>query len=402
MDAVRLRGAAPRLPSAGTGQPLEVIDFGHSPIFPDADTFPCILILAKRGRALTENEGPGVDEKLSACEVPRDHWSDRMDLGAFVLSRRRQIATCVLRREGWSLEVPRAQDLLEKLRSAGTPLKEMFDSRVYRGPVTGLNEAFIIDDAARRELIAEDENSAQILKPLLRGRDVDRWLARQSNLYLIFSNKGIDIDQYPAIKRHLARFRTRLEPKPRELESRHDQMVRRKFGDYHWYELQDPVSEDFNTAMCGAKILYQEIQYHSWFCLESDGAFVNNKVFMITSSNIFLLAILNSPLMWWQLSRVLPHMKDEALCPASFMMEAIQFPEAREGISEAIEPITRALLKLSGSFRAWEAELSRQPARYCQTRKGIDESCHGFHWKLTYSQKGFVNLVVPNNHHMIS
>src|SRR5262249_15206779 len=156
------------------GRPLEVIDFGHSPIFPDADTFPCILIVTRRARPLAEKEQPGEDERLSACEVPREHWSDRMDLGAFVFSHRRHGENGLLRREGWSLEDPRAQNLLEKLRNAGVALKEMFDPCIYRGPVTGLNEAFIVDDVTRRELIAESKNSAQILKPLLRGRDIDR------------------------------------------------------------------------------------------------------------------------------------------------------------------------------------------------------------------------------------
>ena len=279
-----------------------------------------------------------------------------MDLGAFVYSHRRHIENGLLRREGWSLEDPRAQNLLEKLRNAGVALKNMFDSCIYRGPVTGLNEAFIVDDTTRRELIAESKSSAQILKPLLRGRDIDRWRPRESGMHLIFANKGVDIDRYPAIKRHLSRFRTQLEPKPRDWSQGPTKWPGRKSGDYSWYELQDPIGEEFKAAMFGKKILYQEIQYHSWFCLETDGAFVNNKVFLIPSADLCLLALLNSPLMWWQLSRVLPHMKDEALCPASFVMESVHIPQASKRIAEEIEPRAQALLELSECTRAWEAE----------------------------------------------
>jgi hypothetical protein len=105
-----------------TGQPLEVIDFGHAPIFPDADTFPCILLMTKRPLPLTEKEKPAEGETLTACEVPREDWHDRMDLGAFVGKRKHPIPTRLLRKEGWSLEDPQALTLLEKIRTTGMPL----------------------------------------------------------------------------------------------------------------------------------------------------------------------------------------------------------------------------------------------------------------------------------------
>ena len=92
-------------------RPLEVIDFGHAPIFPDADTFPCILVVAKRAQPLDEKERPGDDEKLAACDVPREHWNDRMDLADFVSSRRHDIPASLLRKGGWSLENPKVQAL---------------------------------------------------------------------------------------------------------------------------------------------------------------------------------------------------------------------------------------------------------------------------------------------------
>jgi hypothetical protein len=96
-----------------TAQPLEIIDFGHAPIFPDADTFPCILVVARRNEPLGLNEDLGDGEMTHVCEVPREHWSDRLDIGSFVLGRRHAIATNLFRREGWSLEKPKVtyQDL---------------------------------------------------------------------------------------------------------------------------------------------------------------------------------------------------------------------------------------------------------------------------------------------------
>jgi hypothetical protein len=147
------------------GRPLEVIDFGHSPIFPDADTFPCILIVAKRARALAEKERPAEDEKLSACEVPREHWSDRMDLGAFVSSRRRHLATSLLRREGWSLGNPLAQLLLEKLRAQGVPLAAYCRQKPMFGIKTGLTEAYVIDGETRAAQVRKRKTPRESSNP---------------------------------------------------------------------------------------------------------------------------------------------------------------------------------------------------------------------------------------------
>ncbi len=122
------------------GQPLEVIDFGHSPIFPDADTFPCILVMTRRPSPLKESDPPSQTETMAACEVPREYWHDRMDLGTFVSGRRHRIPTRLLRNEGWSLEDPRVQALLDKLRNTGVPLRQHVGCEIYRGVLTGCNE----------------------------------------------------------------------------------------------------------------------------------------------------------------------------------------------------------------------------------------------------------------------
>ena len=71
------------------------------------------------------------------------------------------------------------------------------------------------------------------------------------------------------------------------------------------------------------KIVYQEIQFHPAYALDSDGLLLNNKAFFICSQDPWLLAVLNSPLMWWYNWRYLPHMKDEALSPSGVKMEQL-------------------------------------------------------------------------------
>ncbi len=336
-----------------------IVDFGHSPIFPDADTFPCVPIFSRRDKVLAQGEELPGNETFAACMFPRDGYRVDMAIGPYVMTHRSVIPSGLLREAGWSLEDPRVQRLLERIRDTGVPLKEFCGGKLYRGPVTGLNEAFFIDGATRQRLIAEDKRSAEIIKPLLRGRDIDRWRPRVSDGHIIFARRGIEIERYPAIKRHLARFREQLEPRPADWDgARKGAWPGRAPGDYAWYELQASPGEDFARAMFGRKILYQEIQFHCWFSLETEGACINNKVFMLPTDDPALLGVLCSSLMWWFLTRTLPHMKDEALCPAGFVMENVRVTTGTGGKREEIRAAVEPLLRLSDELHRWQNDFT--------------------------------------------
>jgi adenine-specific DNA-methyltransferase len=108
-----------------------------------------------------------------------------------------------LKPDGWRLESPVSLRLLDRLRHAGQPLGEYVQGRFYYGIKTGLNKAFVVDRATRDRLIAEHSSSTEVLKPFLRGRDVKRWRCEYQDLWLIFTRRGCDIRQYPAIHEHL-------------------------------------------------------------------------------------------------------------------------------------------------------------------------------------------------------
>ncbi|MFQ3574492.1 MAG: Eco57I restriction-modification methylase domain-containing protein [Thermodesulfovibrionales bacterium] len=97
--------------------------------------------------------------------------------------------------------------LKKKIEQIGTPLKD-WDVRIYRGIVTGFNEAFIIDNETKERLCKEDPKSAEILKPILRSRDISRYSYKWAGLWVIatFPSFRLDIDNYPAIKNHLLKF----------------------------------------------------------------------------------------------------------------------------------------------------------------------------------------------------
>jgi hypothetical protein len=248
----RLRGFLQRV-----AQPLEVVDFGHSPIFPDADTFPCILVVAKRAQALNTRENLPEGEVMHACAVPREQWHERMSLLQHVKARHGQIPTNLLREDGWSLEDPRTQALLEKIRNAGVPLKEYCTASPQSGIKTGCNEALVIDALTRDRLIKEDSGCTELIRPLLRGRDIDRWRPRPSGVYLItiassenrqwpWSEAGGKAEAvfrktFPSVYAHLAEYRDALR-------ERQDQ------GRY-WWELR---SCDYLEEFDRPKLVWQE------------------------------------------------------------------------------------------------------------------------------------------------
>src|SRR5208282_1591741 len=129
-------------------------------------------------------------------------------------------------------------------------------------------------------------------------------------------------------------------------------MERQDQGRYYW-ELR---SCDYMSEFDEPKLMWQEIQFHSWYCWENGRAVVNNKVFFLPTEDLALLGVLGSPLQWWHLTRVLPHMKDEALTPAAFMMENVHIHTGSAGQASAIKEAVTPLLEVVDQFHAFEGE----------------------------------------------
>jgi hypothetical protein len=333
-------------------QPELLVDFGHAPLFPEADTFPLVAVIRK---PVVEEQPGGT---LTVCPVPRDQLDD-IKLAPYVDKHSFGVPTILLRPEGWPLEPPDVLRLFEKIKNSGRPLKEVVGDVPYRGVVTGLNEAFFIDQATRDRLIAEDPNCERLIKRLLRGRNIQRWTPEWEKEWLIFAHHGIEIDRYPSIKAHLAKFREALEPRPDSWDSKRDgDWPGRKPGIYKWYELQDPV--DYHQKFESPKIVYQDIQFHSMYALDYQGCYLNNTGYFLPNGNLYLASLLNSSLLWWFNFRYLPHGKDEALRAFSFLVESIPIavaPGMEEGkivkLAELLIERARGFNACRTSFKQW-------------------------------------------------
>ncbi len=341
---------------AGYGQPLRaffaqtgalerIVDFGHAPIFEDADVFPCILVLHKPLAA--EEPAPQPEAQVQVLNFPRAELSrivqQQQSLDGYIHEQSHNLPLKRFGATAWNLEDAAVDDLLAKIQRVGVPLTKFANVKPYRGVLTGLNEAFLIDTATKNRLIREDPRCAEIIKPYLRGQDIKRWSPAWADLWMIFSRRGINIDSYPAIKNHLLQFREQLEPRPKGWTG--GEWPGRKPGSYCWYEIQDAV--DYWQMFEQPKIMYQEIQFHPAYCIDNSKLFSNNKAFFLAYADTYLLAVLNSPLMWWYNWRYLPHMKDEALSPVGERMETLPIAQPTDSIRAETEQAVARLIAMT-------------------------------------------------------
>jgi hypothetical protein len=180
---------------------LKLIDFAGQQIFETATVDVCIILI----------------EKTSADS---NHQTD----ACIIKEKRLDNLTDYIRQSGTHISFPNdgkswvilsdiEQRIKDKVEKIGIPLKD-WDINIYRGILTGCNEAFIIDKDKRDELIKKSPNSAEIIRPILRGRDIGRYQSNFANLYLINTHNGIpgkkipaiDVKKYPSIKNHLDKY----------------------------------------------------------------------------------------------------------------------------------------------------------------------------------------------------
>ncbi len=189
-------------------------------------------------------------------------------------------------------------DLRDKIESVGTPLKD-WDIQIYRGILTGCNEAFILTTEKREEILnacktqEERGRTETLIKPILRGKDIKRYSYEWASLWVINTHNGytsnlkskippIDIEKYPTLKAHLdAHYDT--------IATRCDQ------GDTPYHLRNCAYLEDFEKE----KIVYPETSQGAYFVYENSQIFLEKTAFMIVSDayNLKLLtALLNSKL----------------------------------------------------------------------------------------------------------
>lgn len=152
--------------------------------------------------------------------------------------------------DSWVILSPIEQSIKRKIEAVGKPLKE-WDINIYRGVLTGCNEAFIISTEKRNEILAncqsEEERvrTAELIRPILRGRDIKRYGYEWAELWLIatFPSRHYDIEQFPSVKQYLLSFgKERLEQTGQTYIVNGEKVKSRKKTNNKWFETQDSIS----------------------------------------------------------------------------------------------------------------------------------------------------------------
>ena len=205
--------------------------------------------------------------------------------------------------DSWVVLSPIEQSIKRKIEAVGTPLKE-WDIQINYGIKTGCNEAFIISTDKREEILAncqteeERQRTAELIRPILRGKDIKRYGYEWADLWLIatFPSRHYDIDLYPAVKQYLLAFGIeRLEQTGKVHTVNGEQIKSRKKTNNKWFETQDSISywEDFSKP----KIIYPNMTKFMPFVFDDKSYVTNQKCFIITGKYIaFLTAFFNSSL----------------------------------------------------------------------------------------------------------
>jgi len=262
-----------------------------------------------------------------------------------------------LREEGWSLDEPDVRNLLDKMREAGVPLGQIVQGRFCYGIKTGFNEAFVIHDAKRAQLVAQDAKSSEIIKPFLRGRDVKRWNVQWASLYLIKTEIGVNIRRYPAIFDHLSQYKDALE--------------RRCDKGDHWWELR---TCDYYGEFEKPKIVYPNIFRRATFAYDDKGFLSNQKTFIIPVDDLALLAVLNSSLIDFWCKHSLAKLQNDYLEPSTIFLQNCPIASVPRQEKDKLEQLARRVMGSSSrlEIEAAEREIDQIVYRtYGMTREEI-------------------------------
>lgn len=333
-------GEALRLFMATNTRLRNIIDFGDEAVF-TAIAYPTIVIATRREKPINP---PPAGDTVRALNWQQVHPVEQFP--AVFQEESFEVPQTELKKQGWQLEPPGKRQLLARIRKAGKPLGEYVNGRFYRGILTGLNEAFVIDGATRERLIAEDSKSAKIIKPFLRGRDVKRWKVEPQDLWLIFTRRPFDLSQYPAIQKHLALFREQLEPKPEGWNDKKDgAWPGRKAGSYQWFEIQDNIAywQEFEQP----KIIYPDIYLHQSFAWDTKGYYSANTCYFIPTNERWLTGVLNASLTEWFYEQIANRIQNGYLRAFSDYMRQVPIPSTSANQKQIVDVCVGAALATS-------------------------------------------------------
>jgi len=272
--------------------PLQLVDLGPG-VFENATVDTNILLIQK-------SDNQKNTKAITLQKEDKENISHALQQKGVLLTK--------LNKDAWFIGSNAEQRLKEKIERIGKPLKD-WDVKIYRGVLTGLNEAFIITTEKRNEILANCKNEAErqrteaIIKPILRGRDIKRYYYEWAGLWVIvipagWTDENRDKEKPEIfIEKTLAALMKYLKPFEAKAKKRDDQ------GNYWWEFRACAYYPEFEKE----KVVWGNISYNSEFCFVDKGVYINAPANLITSVNTsikFLVAVMNSKIFDWLFRQV--------------------------------------------------------------------------------------------------
>ncbi len=321
--------------------PELLINFGGVKIFHGATVDTSILILKKSK----------FKNFLAACHFENDF--EKHDSIEEYFSKNSLILNNLTDKK-WTIVRPYIAELKNKINEKCKKLKN-WDIKINRGLLTGYNKAFIIDSSTKDNLIKKSNNSGNIIKPILRGRDVHKYSVKWAELWLILTKNGIDVKDYLSIYKHLKSFGEKIKKRADQGEN--------------WWNLR---ACSYYNLFEQKKIIYPETTVRrSEFYYDEDGYYIDKTCFMITGENLkFLNGVLSSKLIEWYLESELRLLGKRSIQYSKRFMEAVPIPQLSKhnySISKDIEKKVDLILNLKRKFSN-----AREPQIRIKLQRQID------------------------------
>ncbi|MBE1295512.1 MAG: N-6 DNA methylase [Rhodobacteraceae bacterium] len=274
----------------GSGKPLRqylgqraaiesVVNFGDLQIFEGVTTYPAILVL--------KNIAPPKEHEVKFWNVeaiPESNFQATWEAasGPYPQSG--------LGTGSWELENPSLRALRDKLISGRKTLKDVYGPPLM-GVKTGLKPVFVIDAPTKERICASDPRSSELLKPLIEGKNLQRWRADQHGHWLIYIPKNrIEIDHFPAVREWLLPFKDRLEKRATQ---------------QAWFELQQ-AQEAYVPHFEGPKIMWSDVASEARCHLDTSGTYGENTCYFLPCDKPGVVGFLNSKLAWFVVKALTP------------------------------------------------------------------------------------------------
>ncbi len=267
--------------------PLLLVDFGGYQVF-DSATVDTNMLIAQKELYGGKTQTCLIDKSIGSLEKMSDFISQHFTTQTEFNSN------------SWVILSLIEATIKNKIETVGKPLKD-WDINIYRGILTGYNEAFIIDKRTRDDLIKVSPKNAEIIRPILRGRDIHRYYCDSPNQWVIFIPwhfplheneiiKGASLqaektfqDEYPEIYNYLLTHKQSLENRNKaETGIRYEWYALQRFGANYWKEFEK------------TKIVWGNLSLRGSYSLAKKGVYINAPSTFIPTENLYLLAILNS------------------------------------------------------------------------------------------------------------